>query len=96
MQSSSNVAHVLRSSRAEQKVEVVIEEQDGAECVALRYSTWVEGLGWCGQKTIRVDQEQLEDLHRAITIARHRLGRRRAETGQTTEPAQVIQLPNIA
>ncbi|HEY0079378.1 MAG TPA: hypothetical protein VGB73_12245 [Pyrinomonadaceae bacterium] len=97
MQSSNNpVAHVLQSSAANQRVEVVIEPHEGTERVALRYSTWVDGLGWCSQKTIRLDGEQLDDLHRAITVARQRLNRRRAEAGQLAEPPRVIQLPTLA
>lgn len=86
-------AHVPQSAREDQKVEVVIE---GSDRVALRYSTWTEGLGWCCHKTIRVDAEQLEDLHRALTVARHRLNRQRAEAGLASAPAQVIQLPTLA
>jgi len=93
MQSNSNAAHLLQPARPGQKVELVFEE---GERLALRYSTWTEGLGWCCQKTIRIDGEQLEDLHRAITVARHRLGRRRADDGQAAKPAQVIQLPTLS
>jgi hypothetical protein len=96
MQSNGNAAQVLRPARENQKVEVAFEQRDGAECVALRYFTWTEGLGWCCQKTIRVDGEQLEDLHRAVTVARHRFRRRRAEAGEAHEPAQVIQLPSLS
>jgi hypothetical protein len=88
--------HILPSSREEQQVEVVIEERDGRQCVALRLSTWTEGLGWCCQKTIRLDGEQLDDLHHAISVARHRLNRQRAENGQFRPSAQVIQLPVVA
>ena len=94
MQTNNNAAsHSVKSAREEQKVEVVIE---GADRVALRYLTWTDGLGWCCQKTLRVDAEQLEDLHRSLTLARHRLNRVRAEEGLAAEPAQVIQFPTIA
>jgi len=93
MQSNSKAAHLLQPARPGQKVELVFEE---GERLALRYSTWTEGLGWCCQKTIRIDGEQLEDLHRAITVARHRLGRRRSDDGQAAKPAQVIQLPTLS
>ncbi len=94
MQSGTTAAHALQPARPEQKVEVVFEA--GEERVALRYLTWTEGLGWCCQKTIRVDAEQLDELHRALTVARHRLGRRRAEAGETPKPAQVIRLPSLS
>lgn len=94
MQTSTTAAHAHQPAQPEQKVEVVFEP--GGERVALRYSTWTEGLGWCCQKTIRVDAEQLDELHRALTVARHRLGRRRADAGETPRPAQVIQLPSLS
>lgn len=97
MQQVNNTAtHILASSEANQRIEVSFEQHDGAERVALRYSTWTEGLGWCGQKTIRLDAGQLDDLHRALTVARHRMNRRRAEAGQLDELARVIQLPTVA
>ncbi|HWS98890.1 MAG TPA: hypothetical protein VN256_01365 [Pyrinomonadaceae bacterium] len=83
-------------SGEDRKVEVSIESGADGEQVVLRYLTWTEGLGWCGQKTIRLDGEHVDDLHRALTVARHRIGRRRAETGQVSEPAKVIQFPTIA
>ena len=98
MQSGGNTAAGLSPERAgkQQKVEVTFEQQEGGACVALRYLTWTDGLGWCCQKTIRVEDEQLDELHRAITVARHRARRRRAEAGEATAPAQVIQLPSLS
>jgi hypothetical protein len=96
MQSSTQAAHALRSARPDQKVEVVFEPSDGGERVALRYMTWTEGLGWCCQKTIRLEAEQLDDLQRALTVARHRRNRRQAEAGESPEPARVIQLPSLS
>lgn len=97
MQTSNNaLAHVLKSSRADQKVELSIESRDGEDRVALRYSTYTEGLGWSCQKTIRLDAEQLDELHRAVTVARHRINRKRADEGQHVESAKVIQLPTVA
>jgi hypothetical protein len=87
---------VLNSPREDERIEVVIENQAGVERVVLRHSTWTEGLGWCGQKTIRLDAEQIDDLHRALTVARHRINRQRAQAGQFKEAAQVIQLPTLA
>lgn len=96
MYSSNTAAEVFRDSGQNQKVEVVVENRDGIDCVALKYLTWTEGLGWCCQKTIRVESQQLDDLHRAITVARHRVIRRRAEAGDVSQPAQVIQLPSLS
>lgn len=94
--SSMAAGRPLEAAGTEQKVEVTFEQQDGGECVALRYLTWTEGLGWCCQKTIRVGGEQLEELHRAVTVARHRYRRQRAEAGEPTATAQVIQLPSLS
>lgn len=78
-----------------QKVDLSFEQHEGVEVVALRYMTWTEGLGWCCQKTIRVGGEQLDELHRAVTVARHRYHRQRAEAGEPAAPAQVIQFPSL-
>jgi hypothetical protein len=80
-------------ARKQQKVEVTLEQGEG---VALRYLTWTEGLGWCCQKTIRVEGDQLDELQRALTAARHRLRRQRAEAGEAQPPAQVIQFPTLS
>ena len=82
-------------AREQQKVEVTFEQTEGGECVALKYLTWTEGLGWCCQKTIRVGGEELDELQRSLTAARHRLRRRRAEAGETQAPAQVLQFPSL-
>jgi hypothetical protein len=87
---------ILDSPRDDERVEVLLEEDEGMERVILRYSTWVDGLGWCGQKTLRLDGAHLDDLHRALAVARHRINRKRAEDGQIMQPATVIQLPTIA
>lgn len=87
---------ILDSPHDDERVEVLLEEHEGTERVVLKYSTWVEGLGWCGQKTIKLDGAHLDDLHRALTVARHRINRKRAEAGQVTQTATVIQLPTMA
>lgn len=99
MFSGSSIAaeRPLEAAGTGQKVEVTYEQlEGGGECVALRYLTWTEGLGWCCQKTIRVGGEQLEELHRAVTVARHRYRRQRADVGEPSAPAQVIQLPSLS
>lgn len=96
MYSSNTAAEVTRNTDQNQKVEVVVENHGGVDCVALKYLTWTEGLGWCCQKTIRVESEQLDDLHRAITVARHRVIRQRADSGEVSQPARVIQLPILS
>ena len=94
MQSAS--VQTAQSPCEDRRIEVSIEHGAEGDEVVLRYLTWADGLGWCGQKTIRLDGEHLDDLHRALTVARHRLNRHRAEAGQLTETAKVIQLPTVA
>lgn len=94
--SNQAAAHIIPSGHEEQQVEVIIEDRVGASGIAIRLSTWTEGLGWCSQKTIRLDGEQLDDLHHAISVARHRLNHQRVEDGQFRPAAQVIQLPAIS
>jgi hypothetical protein len=93
--SQTATVQILDSPHDGERVEVLLEEEAGNERVVLRYSTWVEGLGWCSQKTMRLEASHLDDLHRALTIARHRVNRKRAEQGQPLQPATVIQLPTI-
>ena len=73
-----------------------MQGQNGAERVALRLSTWTDGLGWCAQKTIELEADQLDDLHRAVTVARRRLAAKRTESDQPNVPAKVIHLPTVA
>lgn len=94
--SDSHLNEREHAAKPEQKVDVSIEHEGDEERVALRYSTWTEGLGWCCQKTIKLDAEHLDDLQRALTLARHRINRRRAESGQTVQAAQVIQFPALS
>jgi hypothetical protein len=94
--SHNALIQTLESPCEDRQIEVSIESGSRGEEVVLRYSTWTDGLGWCSQKTIRLDSEHLDDLHRALTVARHRLNRHRAEAGQTVETGKVIQLPTLA
>ncbi|MGH9941003.1 MAG: hypothetical protein ACRD9R_01430 [Pyrinomonadaceae bacterium] len=86
----------LQPIRADQKIEVLLEQQDGEFVFALCYSTWTDGLGWCRQKTLRLQVDQLEDLQRALTVARHRVIRQRADAGEQVSTAQVIKFPSLA
>lgn len=97
MQNSQNViAQIIQSPRDDQKVEVLLEQKADAPRVALRYSTWTDGLGWCAQKTIHLEADQLDDLHHAIAVARQRINRQRADAGQLSQTGQVIHLPTLA
>ncbi|MBA2339337.1 MAG: hypothetical protein H0V88_02995 [Pyrinomonadaceae bacterium] len=93
---SGAIAKVFESACEDQKIEVAIEQRDGVSSVMLRHLTWTDGLGWCSQKTIRLQADQLDDLHRALTVARYRINQQQADAGQKLGGrGQVIQLPTL-
>lgn len=97
VQSNHNIKiQTLDSSDENQKIEVLLDTQDGEGIVALKYSTWTDGIGWCVQKTIKLESNLLEDLHHSLTIARMKINRQKVEAGKDIESAKVIQLPRIA
>ena len=97
MQSSQNAAiQILESPIDNERVEILLEQNDETSGVVLRYSTWTDGLGWCSQKTIHLGAGHLDDLHHAITVARHRINRTRAHAGQGVGLDNVIQLPTLS
>ncbi|HSK74274.1 MAG TPA: hypothetical protein VK892_21420 [Pyrinomonadaceae bacterium] len=77
----------------EKKVEVSLENDQAV----IKLSTWTEDLGWCGQKTLSLDAEMLDDLHRVIASARYRLNKQqKAETEENSEAANVIPFPQFS
>ena len=73
----------------DKKVEVSIE---GDQAV-IRLSTWTEDLGWCGQKTLSLDAEMLDELHRVIASARYRMNSQKAD--ENSNSANVISFPAL-
>lgn len=75
----------------EQKIDVTLEKDEAV----IRLSTWTEDLGWCTQKTLRIDADMLEDLHRVIASARYR---RNAEHGEEKDiqSGKVLEFPNVS
>jgi hypothetical protein len=76
----------------EKKVEVSLAEDQAV----IKLSTWTEDLGWCGQKTMSLDAEMLDELHRVISAARIRLNRQKSEKQEEFEPAKVIEFPSFS
>lgn len=77
----------------EKKVEVTLE---GDQAV-IKLSTWTDNIGWCGQKTLSLDAEMLDDLHRVISAARIKLNRQKPES--SNEPAdatKILQFPKFS
>jgi hypothetical protein len=76
-----------------QKIEVQLDSENQ---ISLRLSTWTEGLGWCQQKTMSFNADVLDDLQRALIVARNKINRQRAETSEETQSAKIIRLPFAA
>jgi hypothetical protein len=76
----------------EKKVEVTLQEDQAV----IKLSTWSEDLGWLGQKTLSLDAEMLDDLHRVITAARLKLNKQKSEDQTETNFAKVLQFPSFA
>ena len=75
----------------EKRVEVSLEENQAV----IKLSTWTEDLGWCGQKTLSLDAEMLDDLHRIISAARLKLIKQKTENQEEGDrlPNKVLQFP---
>ena len=76
----------------EKKLEVSLTDDQAI----IKLSTWTEDLGWCCQKTLSLDNEMLDDLHRIITSARYKLNSKNVETGKSVKSASVIEFPNFS
>ena len=77
----------------EKRVELSLE---GDETV-IKLASWVNGLGWCGEKTIRVDADMLDEMHRLIGAARIRVRSRRVENDPAASITQkVLNFPVIS
>ena len=74
----------------EKRLELSLEDNK----TVLKLSSWVNGLGWCGQKTMEIDDEILEEMHRLIGAARVRV-RSRQETPEP-EMRKVLKFPTAA
>lgn len=83
-------------SQNRNRIEVGFEDSPEAASVVLKYSTWNENLGWCCQKTIRIQEDLVDDLHRALTAARLRINRKRADKGKQGAATAVVQFPSLS
>ena len=81
----------LPSINDDKKLEVVIENDEAV----IKLSTFTENLGWCCQKTMRLNAELLDDLHHIIASARYKLNRQKSDVG-IAEFSNVIEFPNVA
>ena len=73
----------------EKRIDVSIE--DGR--AVIKMATWTDGLGWNTQKTIALEADLVEVLHRALASARVRL--RSAEIGEAVDgSARILGFPS--
>ncbi len=76
----------------EKKIEVSLQDNQAI----IKLSTWTEDLGWCGQKTLTVDAEMLDDLHRIIASARYKLNNKKSESAEDFQSKKVLEFPKFA
>lgn len=76
----------------EKKVEVSLENDQAV----IKLSTWVEDLGWCGQKTMSLDADMLDDLHKVIASARYRLNKQKNSENENAEESKVLTFPSFS
>jgi hypothetical protein len=63
------------------------------DLTSIKLSSWVDGLGWCGQKTIEVEPEMLDVLHKMIGAARLRLRHQREMEGCEEIAGKILDFP---
>ncbi len=76
----------------DKRIDVTVENSEAA----IQLSSWVDELGWCAQKTMHLDLNALDDLHRLVTAARLRIRRTAAEHGKMTEQGNVLEFPTFS
>lgn len=76
----------------EKKIEVSLTEDQAI----IKLSTWIEDLGWCSQKTLTVDADMLDDLHRVIASARYKLKGRKSGRKEINLPPKVLEFPSFS
>lgn len=72
----------------EQKVEVSLQDDQAV----IKLSTWTDGLGWCTQKTMALDPEMVDELHRVLTAARLKIKNNNDEILSST----ILEFPKFA
>ena len=68
---------------------------NGSEAT-IQLSTWAEGLGWCGQKTMSLDETMLEELHRMVSAARVRIKAQRRPDRLENADSKVLNFPKLS
>jgi len=73
----------------EKKIVISLREEQAV----LMLSTWEGELGWCGQKTLELDVEMLDELHRVIAAARLKLKKDKIKGEEQIAVTKVLQFP---
>lgn len=74
------------------KIDVSIE----GDMAVISLSSWVEGLGWCTQKTMRLDEILLGEFQRVAAAAKIRLKHNSSGSADLTETNNVLNFPDIS
>ncbi len=86
----SNVAaQFLPIVSDEKKLEVSL---NGTQA-EIKLSTWTDNLGWCCQKTLSLDTEMLDELHRVLAAARYKLNSQKTEMDEKQKSSNILQFP---
>ncbi len=76
----------------EKKLEVYLDNDQAI----IKLSTWTDDLGWCCQKTLSLDAEMLDDLHRVIASARYKLKSQNIVMSETDKSSNILKFPNFS
>lgn len=88
-QNSGKAFKFAPAENGEKRVELGF---DGDNTI-LHLSSWVDGLGWCGEKTMQIEPDMLDELHRMIGAARVRLRQQRLDANEEASPSKVLNFP---
>lgn len=88
---TNTATELLPSINEDKKIDVSVNN----DAAIIKLSTFTEGLGWTCQKTMCLDSDLLDDLHRAISAARYRINSHKAENN-ITNSSNVIGFPSIS
>jgi hypothetical protein len=76
----------------ERRIDVSVESGE----TVIQLSTWTDGLGWCNQKTMMLDAELLDELHRVVSAARRKLKHESDAKAPSPSTARVLRFPAIS
>ena len=83
------------------KINPIISEEKMLEVsivddqAVIKLSTWVDDLGWCGEKTLSLNADMLDELHRAVTLVRYQANKEKQTTEKTKRTSNIINFPGI-